>query len=241
VSRGVRRGTAARSGGDAAPGGALSEAIDLVCDDASDAALDVALDAWWGRLLAHAVEVADADCVVTDAWADTGRLIGHVQREDEPIGADRGLRVVLRFSPLGYRAYEDDFSADAVDAAREDLFRAFERSRKRRAGRFADLWGALRAAWTARTAKRWRSRCCSPDAAPGATRARVRRDLVASGAACRRPCAPSALVADQTPRPCSPAISRNRSDILVSEAHRAQNRRAASRASADATIGVPPR
>lgn len=121
----------------------MTEVVALTARSESEADLDEAMIAWWSALLTHASTTTDAGCLVADAWGETGRLIGHVQRADEPIGTDRGLRVVLSVPALAASVQEAGFDSSALHASRETLFRAFERSRKRLVGegRFASLWG----------------------------------------------------------------------------------------------------
>lgn len=109
----------------------------------SDASWDDALALWWNALLEHAASRADADWLIADAWAETGRLIGSVQRVDEPVGTDRGVRVALTARSIATAVSESGAAREVVVAARESLFRAFERSRKRLVSedRFASLWG----------------------------------------------------------------------------------------------------
>lgn len=109
----------------------------------SDAQWDDALSRWWDALLVHAASCGDADWLIVDAWAETGRLIGSAQRADEPVGTDRGVRVALTARSIATAVSESGAARAVVDAARESLFRAFERSRKRLVSedRFASLWG----------------------------------------------------------------------------------------------------
>lgn len=120
----------------------MTEIVAIEARAETEAELDEAMDAWWRALLAHAGSVSEADRLVADAWGETGRLIGHVQRANEPIGTDRGVRVVLTVAPLAASVQSAGFTSSALHATRETLFRAFERSRKRLAGDggFASLW-----------------------------------------------------------------------------------------------------
>ncbi len=105
--------------------------------------IDDAMFRWWELLLAHAESQDDADCLIADAWAETGRLIGNVQRAEEEIGTDRGTRVVLNVRALSAMVRANEFSSQAHGEAHQGLYEAFERTRIAlvHAGRFATLWG----------------------------------------------------------------------------------------------------
>ena len=111
--------------------------------------LDAAVLRWWDLMLAHAMTQPDADLLVADAWAETGRLIGNVQLVSEPVGTDRGTRVVLKVPAIAAAVQQAEFSAESTSDAHSLLWKAFERTRKRLLleGRFVSLWGA-EPAWT---------------------------------------------------------------------------------------------
>ncbi|MFO0558052.1 MAG: hypothetical protein U0269_08530 [Polyangiales bacterium] len=120
----------------------MVELIQVEVEDAELSTLDGALARWWDALLEHAASQRDANRLVADAWAETGRLIGHVQTDAQPIGTDRGLRVILTVRSLARAVSEAAAAPSVVHSAREALFAAFERSRRKLVseGRFASLW-----------------------------------------------------------------------------------------------------
>ncbi len=120
----------------------MTDVVAIEARTETEQELDGAMEAWWTALLAHAESVNDADCLVADAWGETGRLIGHVQSATEPVGTDRGVRVVLEVASLSASVHAAGFTSSALEASRETLFRAFERSRKRLVAedRFGSLW-----------------------------------------------------------------------------------------------------
>ncbi len=98
--------------------------------DASPPAIADAMMAWWERLLEHAESVTDADTLVADAWVETGRVIGHVQRRSEAVGMDRGARVCLTVLPISAALAESGFDDETLREWVNVLFAAFETTRR---------------------------------------------------------------------------------------------------------------
>lgn len=120
----------------------MTDVVSFAVEDTAPEALDEAMLAWWRALVEHAKTQTDADLLVADAWAETGRLIGLVQKSSEPVGTDRGVRVVLTVRSLASAASESGAASSVVASAREALFSAFERSRRKLVldGFFTSLW-----------------------------------------------------------------------------------------------------
>ena len=52
--------------------------------------------AWWLKIIELSKDKSDWNVIVADLWIDnTGRVIGHIQRDNQAVGYDRGFRVAL--------------------------------------------------------------------------------------------------------------------------------------------------
>jgi len=62
---------------------------------ANDAMVD-GFAAWWLKILELSKGKEDWNVIIADQWIDnTGRVIGHIQRDNQAVGYDRGFRVAL--------------------------------------------------------------------------------------------------------------------------------------------------
>ncbi len=90
--------------------------------------LEEAIAAWWSELMTRARACKGWDVVVADIWADTARLIGHVQSADDAIGMDRGFRVCLTVATMAEELHASEDSEDLYFDIQDALFEQVDRS-----------------------------------------------------------------------------------------------------------------
>ena len=90
-----------------------------------------AIDSWWEKLLDLAESVEDWNVIVGDVWVDTGRIIGHVQRDKDAVGMDCGFRVALSVTSVVDALHNADFEPEAYAKASARLYALLDRSTRR--------------------------------------------------------------------------------------------------------------
>ena len=72
---------------------------------------------WWCKIVELSEGKEDWNAIIADMWIDnTGRIIGHIQRNDQAVGYDRGFRVSLTI-----KRWVDELNK-AFDSENEDLY-----------------------------------------------------------------------------------------------------------------------
>lgn len=71
--------------------------------------ITAALSQWWAKIAELAGRSEMFDTMVGDIWLDSGRIIGHVQMRDAPVGYDTGFRVAAHVRHVADRLHRADF------------------------------------------------------------------------------------------------------------------------------------
>ena len=90
----------------------------LTIEGTNEEAVRQGLAEWWAEIARRAAETeGEWDAMVGDAWVDSGRIIGHVQRRDQAVGFDTGFRVCANLPTVDAEIARADTLEDIDEAA----------------------------------------------------------------------------------------------------------------------------